>query len=621
MVATLLAGSLVAGGSLAAAAESASNVLALYSNTRLLPANVQVDRGLRKAFEDPGTQPVALFDEFLDVPRFGGDAYFDLVVSYLRQKYEAQPPDILVAVGETALAFLLRHRLEVFPRVTVVHVAVTASLLSSVAPLPADVVGVPLATDPRGTIEQALRWHPQASRLVLVNGTALLEDSLWTARLREAAVQFQDRVTIEHLTGLSTPEIHRRLVSLGDDAVVFTPSYFDDGAGRRILPRDAVAAMAAVSTAPIYVPYHSFMGTGVVGGRMATFESMGELGGRTVNELLGGASPSSLRLPEVMPSPFHLDWRQARRWGIAESSIPDDVVVEYKEPTFFEAYRLEATLGAVALLVQSGLIAWLLFERRRRRRAEQVEQDLRTDLAHASRLTVAGELTGSIAHEINQPLGAILSNADAADLLLESGSDRREELRAILSEIRRDDMRASEVIRRLRALLTKHEVEHRPFALDEGVRETEAVLRSEARRRQVTLDFRTTTAPVTIVGDRIQTQQVLINLVLNAMDAIADEPEDRRTVVVSMERTAGGVDLAVRDRGHGIAPEHLPKLFEPFFSTKRQGMGLGLSIARTLVESHGGRIWAENAVDRGAVFHVELPAGASTNVALEAQPS
>ena len=122
-----------------------------------------------------------------------------------------------------------------------------------------------------------------------------------------------------------------------------------------------------------------------------------------------------------------------------------------------------------------------------------------------------------------------------------------------------------------------------------------------------------------MVGDRIQIQQVLINLVLNAMDAVADVPEDRRTVVVSVENGAGGIAIAVRDRGHGIAPEHLPKLFDSFFTTKRKGMGLGLSIARTLVEAHGGRIWAENGPGEGAVFHVELPAASAMSDPSEGQ--
>jgi signal transduction histidine kinase len=122
-----------------------------------------------------------------------------------------------------------------------------------------------------------------------------------------------------------------------------------------------------------------------------------------------------------------------------------------------------------------------------------------------------------------------------------------------------------------------------------------------------------------MVGDRIQIQQVLINLILNAMDAVADVPENRRKVVVSVENGAGGIAIAVRDRGHGIAPDHLPKLFDSFFSTKRKGMGLGLSIARTLVESHGGRIWAENGPGEGAVVHVKLPVASATSIPSEGQ--
>ena len=216
-------------------------------------------------------------------------------------------------------------------------------------------------------------------------------------------------------------------------------------------------------------------------------------------------------------------------------------------------------------------------------------------------------LTGAIAHEINQPLGAILSNADAADLILESGTDRRNELRGILADIRRDDERASEVIHRLQELLGKGEFERKPVELNEVVSDLEPILRAEAKRRGVTLEIRPALMTTTIVGDRIQIQQILINLVLNAMDAVADVPEVRRTVVVSIARGESGALISVRDRGPGIAPEHRAKLFESFFSTKRTGMGLGLSITRTIVEAHGGRVWAENGPGEGACFRSNCP--------------
>jgi signal transduction histidine kinase len=187
-------------------------------------------------------------------------------------------------------------------------------------------------------------------------------------------------------------------------------------------------------------------------------------------------------------------------------------------------------------------------------------------------------------------------------------------LRQILADIRRDDLRASEVIRRLRALLAKHQVEHQRFDLNEAVGDVESILRAEARRRGCrTLEIPASLPAVTMVGDRIQIQQVLINLVLNALEAVAELPEPRRRVSVEVEKTAGRVTLLVRDRGTGIAPDQMPRLFDSFFSTKSTGMGLGLSIVRTLVEAHGGRVTAENGVDGGAVFRVEWPAAGAKN--------
>ena len=592
---------------LAAMAGETRHVLVLYSSHRLLPANLEAEGALRETIANS----TELSAEFLDYPRFEGESYVRTVTTFLREKYALRPPEVLVVGGEDALAFLLDHRAQLFPTVPVVHMGVARSFLRSIPPLPADVVGVPIEYDFSGTIEQALRWHPRARRLVVVTGAASW-DREFEARLRDEVARFQDRATAEFLAGLPTGAVLKRLGELGGDAVVFTPGYFQDGEGRTFTPREAARIMAAAATAPVYGPFNTFLGTGVVGGSMPSFAAMGRQAGQIVNALLDGAAPAALRVPAIMPNTLNVDWRQVRRWGIDENAIPGDAVVHFKMLTFLEQHRKEAIIAITVFLFQAGLIAWLLFERRRRRLAEQAVQKQRFELAHASRLAVAGELTGSIAHEINQPLGAILNNADAADLILESGADRRAELRAILADIRRDDLRASEVIRRLRALLAKHEVERLPFDLNEAVSDVATLLRVEARRRRLRLDIRPATTAATMVGDRIQIQQVLLNLVLNAMDAAADAPEDRRTVVVSVENVASSIAITVRDRGHGIAPEHLPKLFDSFFSTKRQSMGLGLSIARTIVEAHDGRIWAEHGPGDGAVFHIDLPAVSAT---------
>ena len=606
----VIAGLLFALGLPEIAVGKARSVLVLYSNSRLLPANVELDRALRQTIATTADRPVQIFDEFLDVPR--GQAYVDTVSRYLREKYASEPPDVIVAVSEEALHFLLSNRAQIYPRVPIVQLAVSKASLGSLPALPPDVVGVPAEPDFSATVEQALRWHPGVRRLVVVTGASPW-DLEWEARIREEAVRFQDRVAIEFLARLPSEAVRRRLAELRESAVVFTPGYFQDGALRTFTPRESIESMAAASAAPLYAPYSTFLGHGIVGGYMWTFESLGRQAGQIATDLLGGKTPESIHLPESQPTILNVDWRQIQRWGIDPKSIPADAIVHFKAPTFLEQHRLGAIIAVGAFMLQTALIAGLLVERHRRRAAELAVQKQRFELARAARFAVAGELTGSIAHQINQPLGAILSNAEAAELILDSGADRHAKLREILADIRRDDLRASEVIRGLRALLANQEVERRPFELNEAVSDVGSMLRAEAQRRRVTLDLRLATTAATTVGDPIQIQQVLMNLVLNAMDAVADMPDDRRTIEVSVENGAGGIAIAVRDRGRGIAPEHLPKVFDSFFTTKRGGMGLGLSIARSLVEAHGGRISAGNGGGEGAVFRIELPAPKATD--------
>jgi C4-dicarboxylate-specific signal transduction histidine kinase len=236
-------------------------------------------------------------------------------------------------------------------------------------------------------------------------------------------------------------------------------------------------------------------------------------------------------------------------------------------------------------------------------------EEMRQELAHASRLAMVGELTAAIAHEINQPLGAILSNADAAEMLLESSPPAIDQVREILSDIRKDDLRATEVIRGLRALLRKCEMENQPVDLNEVMSDVVLLVRTESRRRGVRVESEPAQDLPLICGDKVHLQQVLLNLVLNGMEAMADMPGERTLELRTGVREDGSATIGVTDTGCGIPPERFSRLFEPFFTTKKEGMGLGLSIARSLVEAHGGQIWAENNPDGGATFRFTLPTG------------
>jgi len=229
------------------------------------------------------------------------------------------------------------------------------------------------------------------------------------------------------------------------------------------------------------------------------------------------------------------------------------------------------------------------------------------ELARVMRFSTAGELTGSIAHEINQPLGSILTNAETAKVMLKSPNPDIAELNEIVDDILRDDRRAGEVIRRMKSLLKKAPFELTNFDLNDLVRETIGVLSAVAAGRQVKLTSWITPNALPILGDRVQIQQVILNLVVNGIDAIGDMPAESRIIDIRTSRVEKFAELTVSDRGPGIPEDKLKEIFEPFFTSKAEGMGMGLSIARTIVEAHHGLISAKNRDLGGASFRIRLP--------------
>jgi signal transduction histidine kinase len=243
-----------------------------------------------------------------------------------------------------------------------------------------------------------------------------------------------------------------------------------------------------------------------------------------------------------------------------------------------------------------------------RLRADEKMHQLRDQLTRVGRVTTLGELAAAIAHEINQPLCAIVSNAQAAHRLLAAGAPDVAELREALQDIVADSRRAGEVIGRIRALLQKRQPERAPLDLNEAIREVAVLLRHQLTRKGVTLALDLAADLPAVDGDRVQLQQVLLNLMINAAEAMEHAGAGRRKLSVRSARLEGGrVGVTVRDSGPGVAPEHLDRVFDALFTTKPGGMGIGLAISRSIIEAHGGRLWAESDPGGGAAFHFTLP--------------
>lgn len=580
------------------AAESAQ-VLVITGSDPYLPAFVEIDAAMRKAVARQ-QRHVSWLYEPIDALRLGDRADRSLA-DLLVRKYEGTRIDAIVLVTDPALDFYVRHRDQLWPGVPAVYNFVAPKFARSLPPDP-KLTGLPAELDFAQTLRIALALQPAAKRVLVVSGSSPWDQS----RLAEAqrALAEHPALAVEVVSGQSPRAVAERLAGEPDGTFVLFSTLLADATGRVYTARDALATLAAASRVPVYGSFDTYVGAGLTAGAVESLRDRGERVGALVMQALDGQPGATL--VESPASRCVADARQLARFGLARSKLPAGCDVRYVEPTFLQRYWWQSLLVGLALLGQSILIASLLIQRAHRRRAEVSLQAQRVQLLHASRLAVAGELTASIAHEINQPLGAILSNADAADMLLQSGTIERAELQQILADIRRDDLRASEVIRRLRALLARHEVERRRFSPDVALEDAVHILAAEARRRGFTVETALTAAGAEILGDPVQIQQVIVNLALNAFDAASNLPPDRRRVRFGSTDTPAGLQITVRDFGSGIATADLPRLFDPFFTTKSTGMGLGLSIVRSIIEAHGGTIVAANR-DPGAEFTITLP--------------
>jgi signal transduction histidine kinase len=262
------------------------------------------------------------------------------------------------------------------------------------------------------------------------------------------------------------------------------------------------------------------------------------------------------------------------------------------------------------LIIMSGVAVWGQARRRHRLVLAELERTRKhqAELAHLSRITMLGELSVSLAHELNQPLTAILSNAQAAQRFLAHDQPDIDEVRAILVDIVAEDKRAGEVIRRLRLMLKKDEAQHQSLLVNDIVQEVLRLVRNDMVNQSVEVQTEFSSDLPVINGDRVQLQQVLLNLILNACDAMnGNAPTDRQLVVRTEPFGGKGIRVSISDCGTGIASDHLEQVFEPFFTTKSKGLGLGLSVCSTIITAHGGKLWAANNPVRGATFHFTLP--------------
>ena len=336
--------------------------------------------------------------------------------------------------------------------------------------------------------------------------------------------------------------------------------------------------------------------------------------------LLNGAPPRSLTVPTQLPGPPTFDWRELQRWGISEDRLPAGSVVRYRNPSLWRAYRGTVLTAVGVLAIQSLLIVGLVYQRRARRRAEIESRRNLALAADASRRQTMAALTSSIAHELGQPLSAMIHNAQALQMMVSANRAPSGTIAEILSDIQTQGVKATQIIDRHRTMLRSRQLDMKPIDLHAVIDESLALVDHELAVRQIDANIDLPSSPCIISGDPVLLQQVLVNLMINAMDAMAVTPRARRHVTIRTEVRAGDVELSVSDTGTGLSAQLDGNLFTPFVTTKAHGLGIGLTIARTIVDAHGGTIDARNNPEGGATFTVTLLRG-DTSGLLAASPN
>ncbi len=587
------------------AESSPRRFLIIYEHHSSLIANIEIAQGIEERLAEALPTEREIYSVYLDSARFPSNPSSVHFLGLLDDNFSDMSFDAVLAVGPAALTFALEHRGHLAPDSPIVFTGIAGDKINE-TDLPPDVGGVYRAYDMAQIVEFAMKLQPEAKRIVVMSGTAGFDRTL-AERARDALGTRFAGLPVSHVSDLPLAGYVEAARGYDRDTILLVLTILRDATGQAMLPSDAAGAIAEASGAPTYGFHSTFLQAGVTGGHITTFPDIGRLLADEALAAIEDGGRTRLSIAEA-PAANVVNWPQLARFGIDTSLVPADATRLFYTIPVWQRYRREIALTLTVLLLQSATIAALVVQMRRRKRAAKDLEAGRLALVHSARSSQLGQLSGAIAHELNQPLTAILSNAEAGSRLLNAEPPDLGEISDILADIAEDDRRAASIIVQLRRLMKEGNVEFEQIDLNEIVSETLALSHSELVARHTNVEFRRGKEQVPVLGNFTQLQQIVLNLLLNAADAMRDLAPGQRHVLVETRMLADGTrQLAVSDHGPGLSAEAASDAFKPFVTSRPDGLGLGLSICRSIAKAHGGTLAFEHDVEIGARIVLALP--------------
>ena len=551
--------------------------------------------------------PLDITDHSLVTARSGDENPEAPFIDYLRAVFSKRPLDLIVAIGAPAAAFVQRHRQQLFAATPMVLMAVDQRRVQY-SSLTANDAVVPVRIDYLAAVENILQVLPETKDVTVVVGTSPIE-KFWKEAIGKDLEPLAGRIRLSWTDQLPFDAFLKQAAALPPNSAIFWELMIVDAAGVVHEGGTALANLHAVANAPIFSYDESFFGRDIVGGPLLLVADSSREAAAVAIRILKGEKPGDIKAPPVQFAGPMFDWREMRRWGIGENSLPPGSRIYFRDPTLWSQYRWQLLLIAAVILTEALLIAGLLYERRRRRVAESESFRRMSELARLNRVATAGALSASIAHEVRQPLAAMVAQSGAAMRWLARRTPDVGEANAALQKIADAGARASQIIENLRSMFRKEASAREPLNVNTLIEDVIALTGHEAQKHGVMVRTALFNGPMPQTsGDKAQLEQVFLNLIMNAIEAMSSSADGLRLLdIKSSVSDAGDVLVTVADSGPGATVEDLERMFDAFFTTRPDGMGMGLSICRSIVEAHGGRLWAAPG-ERGLIFHVFLPA-------------
>jgi signal transduction histidine kinase len=523
-------------------------------------------------------------------------------VEYLSALFAKRPLDLIVSIGAPAADFVQRHRRRLFPTTPMVLTAVDQRRVQY-SNLTGDDVAVAVNINYLSALENILQVLPDTKDVIVIVGTSPIE-KFWKEAIGKQAEPLTNRIKLSWTDELPFEELLKQASALPPHTAIFWELMIVDAAGVVHEGNVPLERLHAVANAPIFSYDESFFGSGIVGGPLLIVADTSRLTATVAVRILNGEKAGDIKVSPVEFSAPRFDWGQIQRWGISEKNLPPGGKILFRDPTVWEQYRAHILAVTAAILTQAALIFWLLYEHWRRQRAEILARNTMSELSHVNRMATAGQLSASIAHEVNQPLAGIVANAQAALRWLEKANV--EEVREGLKRIVSDGHRASDIITNLRAMFKSDVQEKALVDINKLVLSVLALVRIDLQKHEIKLQTQLDDQIPQVLGNQVQLQQVISNLVVNAIESMGSLQTRALRIKTELSQS-NTVQVSIEDTGTGIKSSDVAKLFKPMFTTKARGMGMGLSICQSIIENHDGRIWVSPGATGGSIFQFELP--------------